>query len=751
MRRQRPATGVWRRIRAGTLAGILALLEGPWQPCRAVFTDADGNGIDDQAEVLLAERFRPVLILPEEDMGMRPAPVGILGDGGPLTADKLWARVYNVAGQLVTVVRTTDAGWDPAPVFASPSFPYAGYGWDKNALTYIGSPPGAAYYLYFVRLHPDYGGPSVDCPDEWRALYANGDGFHPRGADLPAHAYVHLFLEQGLPVIQYWFFFPFNDWVNDHEGDWEHIHLRVSSSDPESAELLGACYYFHDLALQRSPSEIAIADGTHPVVWVGGRGEWSCGVCDASDCPGGDGFGSGSHGSYPAPGAWPGVGADVQGCGRASESVERCGRYLHWADLQVEILPAPSAVDFGERPDLSWHEALLPFGTPFVPSFCDDACEFFDDFPLTGWLVGTCGNGAPVGPSHHSSWNVFAGGAPGGSYTRPVPASPSPRVLRVPSEISTLSRAADCALAGDTILVAPGTHTSAALLPGGVTVLSEAGAEATVWKAPPARRQARVRTGATGTRIGDTGRGFTFRWNGGLPPPSDYVLLASEGESVLRGNRFDGFPFQSAVYVPPGGGTVRIESNTFSVPTCAIRAQAAPGQTIEIGGSLEDANDFLCAAGAEALDAACDSCPPIRAEYNYWGTLDADTIRSLLAGSIDVIDFDPYTDSAHAVAHGPSVGVAGAADRADAFAFERAEPNPASGEIALFLRIARRAEVRVRVYDVRGRVVLEPWRGPLGEGERGLAIDVRSLPSGVYFVRAEGERQSAMRKVVLVH
>lgn len=49
--------------------------------------------------------------------------------------------------------------------------------------------------------------------------------------------YVHPFLEDvtnhdGSPgvqlVLQYWFFYPYNDGGNNHEGDWEHIHVIVS-------------------------------------------------------------------------------------------------------------------------------------------------------------------------------------------------------------------------------------------------------------------------------------------------------------------------------------------------------------------------------------------------------------------------------------------------------------------------------------------------------------------------------------------
>ena len=45
--------------------------------------------------------------------------------------------------------------------------------------------------------------------------------------------YVHPFLEDAPGggvrlVLQYWFFYPYNDGGNNHEGDWEHIHVIVS-------------------------------------------------------------------------------------------------------------------------------------------------------------------------------------------------------------------------------------------------------------------------------------------------------------------------------------------------------------------------------------------------------------------------------------------------------------------------------------------------------------------------------------------
>lgn len=52
------------------------------------------------------------------------------------------------------------------------------------------------------------------------------------------HTYVHFFVDEDLDttrsnrfgvVAQYWFFYPFNDGANNHEGDWEHINVVITS------------------------------------------------------------------------------------------------------------------------------------------------------------------------------------------------------------------------------------------------------------------------------------------------------------------------------------------------------------------------------------------------------------------------------------------------------------------------------------------------------------------------------------------
>src|SRR4051812_14078974 len=64
-----------------------------------------------------------------------------------------------------------------------------------------------------------------DGPASWRRIYSRLD---PRRG---SHIFVHPFIHEATAadgtsrfqlVFQYWFFYPFNDAINTHEGDWEH-------------------------------------------------------------------------------------------------------------------------------------------------------------------------------------------------------------------------------------------------------------------------------------------------------------------------------------------------------------------------------------------------------------------------------------------------------------------------------------------------------------------------------------------------
>jgi hypothetical protein len=63
-------------------------------------------------------------------------------------------------------------------------------------------------------------------PNPQRVTSAGGKTFRPT-------QYAHAFWinrAEGLLGIQYWFFYPFNEWITRHEGDWEHVTVVLKGA-----------------------------------------------------------------------------------------------------------------------------------------------------------------------------------------------------------------------------------------------------------------------------------------------------------------------------------------------------------------------------------------------------------------------------------------------------------------------------------------------------------------------------------------
>src|SRR5215211_2838022 len=97
--------------------------------------------------------------------------------------------------------------------------------------------------------------------------------------------------QDGWIVLQYWLFYPFNDWrsgffgANDHEADWEKSFIYLSESEgeisPEWVAYAAHNYTGDNLRRRWDDPEVEKA-GEHPVIYVG----------------------AGSHASYYAPGEY---------------------------------------------------------------------------------------------------------------------------------------------------------------------------------------------------------------------------------------------------------------------------------------------------------------------------------------------------------------------------------------------------------------------------------------------------------------
>jgi hypothetical protein len=228
--------------------------------------------------------------------------------------------------------------------------------------------------------------------------------------------YAHLFTHNNEYIIQYWFFYPFNDFVNNHEGDWEHINVVITSQDPATAQIDRVIYYFHFYYYIAYTTQVEnpetfdcyVIDGTHPVVFVGGYA-----YCEVEILGWGitSGEGSGSHGSYPVCGTWPAVSPE-QAWGILPAIDETVDRHGYWIpnsaiidnDITdrdgVFIIKGPEDYNYQQNPEMSWLQANIIWGYPYVKSMGTEVT-----IPI-GYDITDCGNRPPCGPAYNNGWEV---------------------------------------------------------------------------------------------------------------------------------------------------------------------------------------------------------------------------------------------------------------------------------------------------------------------------------------------------------
>ena len=84
-----------------------------------------------------------------------------------------------------------------------------------------------------------------------------------------------------------------------------------------------------------------------------------------------------------------------------------------------------------------------------------------------------------------------------------------------------------------------------------------------------------------------------------------------------------------------------------------------------------------------------------------------------------------------------------------AFAVANPVPNPAPGRTALALELPAAGPVRLRVFDIAGRLVADAFDGTLPAGRHQLAWEAGPAAAGVYFLRLDAAGRHEVRRVVL--
>jgi hypothetical protein len=139
--------------------------------------------------------------------------------------------------------------------------------WNSTDLVKIA--PTAEDIAHLFGYHLDFPGNALDpgCTYEHWARRLT-DGTEPA-------VYAHVATDPAFPgklALQYWFFYPFNHWNNNHEGDWEMIQLVFDAEDASAAlsrQPVEVGYSSHEGAERAAwgDEKLEVVDGTHPVVY----------------------------------------------------------------------------------------------------------------------------------------------------------------------------------------------------------------------------------------------------------------------------------------------------------------------------------------------------------------------------------------------------------------------------------------------------------------------------------------------------
>ncbi len=138
-----------------------------------------------------------------------------------------------------------------------------------NAFDLVKIAPSADDVAGLFEYHLDFPGNPLDpgCTyEQWARRLTEGSR---------ETVYAHVAADPGHPgqvALQYWFFYPFNDFNNKHEGDWEMIQLVFDADDAAEAlsqEPASVGYSSHEGAERAGwdDDKLEIVDGTHPVVY----------------------------------------------------------------------------------------------------------------------------------------------------------------------------------------------------------------------------------------------------------------------------------------------------------------------------------------------------------------------------------------------------------------------------------------------------------------------------------------------------
>ncbi len=119
----------------------------------------------------------------------------------------------------------------------------AGSGAGESRATRTGGQYRTIYYVDGPGTNEGPGLKESSWLSSWRRIQGLHGLLEPTRAPYKPTQYAHVFWldkERDLLAIQYWFFYPFNKFINNHEGDFEHINVIIKLEPEDKTDKAGA-------------------------------------------------------------------------------------------------------------------------------------------------------------------------------------------------------------------------------------------------------------------------------------------------------------------------------------------------------------------------------------------------------------------------------------------------------------------------------------------------------------------------------
>jgi hypothetical protein len=217
-------------------------------------TDNDGDGIDDGTEADLANTYAPVLWMPNL-ITRSEAGNGVSGD---------WTWPGSVAWYLPKVrMRFHHSNCPDHAILEAGTI---------NPVNLISQRhQRATTWLGCSHSGTTFGSNGEGGFDNKNAFFlqaTNDTLVHPGVRDASGWiTYTHVYRnDMGGTSIQYWFFYPYNDFIAgyNHEGDWEHITVHLDANQERHSVTFAA----HHSPKTYEAYQVGWYNTTHPYVWV---------------------------------------------------------------------------------------------------------------------------------------------------------------------------------------------------------------------------------------------------------------------------------------------------------------------------------------------------------------------------------------------------------------------------------------------------------------------------------------------------